>query len=130
MNFGEKVRAERTAHHLTQAELAEKIGVTVRTMQRYENGTSYPKSRKIYKQLAVIFGCATNYLLTEEESFVAEAREQHGSKGDRQAKKILEDVKLLFKEGNLSNDDMDELMRAIQDAYWIAKEKNKKYSSK
>ena len=45
-------------------------------------------------------------------------------------KKILEDVKLLFKEGNLSNDDMDELMRAIQDAYWIAKEKNKKYSSK
>ena len=25
---------------------------------------------------------------------------------------------------------MDEMMKAIQDAYWIAKEKNRKYASK
>lgn len=36
----------------------------------------------------------------------------------------------LFAGGELDQDDMDEMMKAIQDAYWIAKEKNKKYASK
>ena len=32
--------------------------------------------------------------------------------------------------GNIADEDLDEMMRGIQEAYWIAKEKNKKYTPK
>ena len=42
----------------------------------------------------------------------------------------MQEVTGLFAGGELDQDDMDEMMKAIQDAYWIAKEKNRKYASK
>ena len=35
-----------------------------------------------------------------------------------------------FSGGGLADEDLDEMMRGIQEAYWIAKEKNKKYTPK
>lgn len=42
----------------------------------------------------------------------------------------MQEVTGLFAGGELDPDDMDEMMKAIQDAYWIAKEKNRKYAAK
>ena len=43
----------------------------------------------------------------------------------------MEEVSGLFAGGRISQDDKDAVMRAIQDAYWIAKEENKrKYTPK
>ena len=36
----------------------------------------------------------------------------------------------LFAGGELADEDLDEMMKGIQEAYWIAKEKNKKYTPK
>ena len=36
----------------------------------------------------------------------------------------------LFAGGELSDDDLDGVMKALQDYYWKAKEDNKKYTSK
>ena len=36
----------------------------------------------------------------------------------------------LFAGGELSEDSLDGAMRALNDAYWIAKDKNKKYAPK
>ena len=36
----------------------------------------------------------------------------------------------LFSGGELSQEDMDIMMKAIQDAYWIAKEKNQRFVPK
>lgn len=44
--------------------------------------------------------------------------------------RAMVEVTGLFAGGELDQDDMDEMMKAIQDAYWIAKEKNRKYVSK
>lgn len=41
--LGEKLRRLRKAQGLTQGELAEKVGVGINTIVRYETGKNYPK---------------------------------------------------------------------------------------
>lgn len=117
MKFCDKVKKERRAKGLTQQQFADMLGVSLRTITNYEKGESYPKQREIYGKMAEILGVDINYLLTENEEFYINANEKYGATG-------------LFAGGELDQDDMDEMMKAIQDAYWIAKEKNKKYASK
>lgn len=89
-----------------------------------------PNSVKYTEKMAEILGVDINYLLTENEEFYINANEKYGATGAQQAKALMQEVTGLFAGGELDQDDMDEMMKAIQDAYWIAKEKNKKYASK
>lgn len=61
MTFGEKVKSLRKKHGLSQPELAQAIGVSVRTIASYEAGRSYPKVRDMYDRLARVFGVDVNY---------------------------------------------------------------------
>jgi len=130
MTFGEKVKAERTKLGLNQDELAEKIGVTRRVICSYENDKSRPRGMDRYKKLAEALNLNLNYLLSEDEAFVANAEDKYGHRGARQAKELVEEVTGLFAGGEMAEEDMDVMMKAIQDAYWIAKENNKKYTPK
>ena len=130
MKFSEKLRRARINAGLTQSQLANELGVSLRTVTNYETGDRYPKKRELYKKMAEVLGVEVNYLLTEDEDFIADAEEKYGAKGARQAQELLSEVTGLFAGGCLAQEDMDEMMRAIQDAYWIAKEKNRKYSPK
>ncbi len=47
----------------------------------------------------------------------------------QQAQQLTDEVTGLFTGGELAQDDMDVMMQAM-DAYWLAKEKNKKYTPK
>lgn len=124
MNFGEKVSQLRKQNGLTQRQLADALGVSLRTITNYETGGRYPKQREIYKKLADVLQVDINYLLTENETFIVYAHEQYGNRGMQQAQRLLAEVRGLFSGGDLNEEDKDEMMRAIQDAYWIAKENN------
>ncbi len=130
MKFGEKVRQLRTGAGMSQKELAEALGVSLRTVTNYETCSRYPKSRDVYGRMADLLGCDINYLLTEEESAVISAAEKYGASGARQMSGLIAEVSGLFSGGELAEEDKDELLRAIEEAYWIAKKKNKKYSTK
>ena len=71
-----------------------------------------------------------NYLLTDDEEFLLNAESKYGRNGARQAKELMAEVTGLFAGGELADEDLDEMMKGIQEAYWIAKEKNKKYTPK
>jgi transcriptional regulator with XRE-family HTH domain len=59
------IKKEREKLGLTQSELAKKIGVSLRTVQNYENGEVIPKSK--YEILRNVFGANnTNWLLTSK----------------------------------------------------------------
>jgi transcriptional regulator with XRE-family HTH domain len=128
MKFGEKVRQARQNRGLTQAELAKAIGVSLRTVVGYENLETYPKKREVYGRLADVLGVDVNYLLTENEEFIRKAGEVHGRRGRQYAEQLVSEVRGLFAGGTMDDDDLDAVMRAITEAYWIAKEKNKKYT--
>lgn len=130
MKFNEKIREARKAAGLKQDEFAKAIGVSLRTVSNYESGERYPKKRETYHKMAEVLGVDVNYLLTEDEEFVLEAEAKYGARGAKQARALTAEVSGLFSSGELADEDLDEMMRGIQEAYWIAKEKNKKYTPK
>lgn len=116
MKFCDKVKKECRAKGLTQQQFADMLGVSLRTITNYEKGESYPKQREIYGKMAEILGVDINYLLTENEEFYISANEKYGATGAQQAKALMQEVTGLFAGGKLDQDDMDEMMKAIQDA--------------
>ena len=130
MKFGEKLRDLRQENGLTQAELAEKAGISLRTVNYYESGTTYPKNRNVYDTLAHILDVDVNYLRNEGDEFITSARQKYGYRGAKQAEEIVAEVTGLFAGGELSEEDKDAVMQALQQAYWDAKEENKKYTPK
>lgn len=114
---------------MTQAQLAKLSGISSRMIQKYESGGSRPRYDAAEK-LARALEVPISELLGESEIMIAQAREKYGSKGARQAEDLMNEVTGLFAGGELAEEDMDVMMKAFQDAYWLAKEKNKKYTRK
>ncbi len=129
MNFNEKLKALRESRGLTQQQLADKSKISSRMIQKYEAGTSMPRFEAA-KKIADALEISVSELLGDKETLIAEAGSKYGSRGAKQAKELMDEVTGLFAGGEMSDEDMDVMMKAIQDAYWIAKKNNKKYSRK
>lgn len=129
MGFKERLKGKRVEAGLTQAELAEKVSVTARTIQNYEMGTRRPNS-KVVADLANALGTTVDYLLTSADVYAIAAKEKGGSRAARDIDELVGEVTGLFAGGQLSEDALEGAMRALNDAYWLAKEKNKKFTPK
>ncbi|MBU5417742.1 helix-turn-helix domain-containing protein [Anaerobutyricum soehngenii] len=130
MTFGEKVKTLRTTKKMSQAQLAQELGVALRTVSGWENQNRYPKKRELYQNLADILGCDISYLMSEEESFITEVSEQYGSRGAKQAQQILEQAAAMFAGGELSDEDKTAFMDEIQMLYLDSKQRAKKFTPK
>ena len=121
--------------NMSQAELAEKLGVSQQTISKYERGTREPDNETLAK-LAEIFDCSIDYLLGKTDirnpykDFIEKAKEQYGPRGKKQAEELLQTIQSLFDGGELPDEDKDEFFRAITEIYFDSKEKNKKYTPK
>ncbi len=126
MTFGEKLKKERRRRKLDQTEFGQLIGVSLRTVVTYEKGQGFPRSRKDYLRIADALGVNVNYLLTEDDQLVAHEVEQMSYIDSKLGmQKIIGEVNCLFAGGELDEDDMDELLLSIQQAYIDAKRKNR-----
>ena len=130
MTFGEKVRAAREAKNMTQEQLAEAIGMSKRMISYWENHGKVPKSRDTYPLVADALGIDVSVLLDDDAEFVVKAAETYGNRGAQQALQLVQQITGLYAGGELEEEDMDAMMKAIQDAYWIAKQKNKRHTNK
>lgn len=130
MTFGEKVRSARTSRKWTLDQLAEVAGVSKRALINYETKGILPKSRDTYYKLADALGMDAEVLLDDNAEFVLKAREQFGSRGAKQALQLVQQANALYAGGELDDEDMDAMNKALQDAYMIAKKKNKRYTNK
>ena len=130
MTFGEKVKTLRKTKDMSQTQLAQAIGVSLRTVGGWEKEGRYPKQHELYQKLADTLGCDISYLMTEEEAFITEATEQFGSRGARQAQQILEQAAAMFAGGELSDEDKTAFMDEIQMLYLDSKKRAKKFTPK
>lgn len=130
MAFSEKLKEKRAAAGITQTELAKRAGVTARTIQNYELGTRKPGNMVVVQRIADALGTTTEYLLSSGEALVVEAHERGGARAARDINELVSEVTGMFAGGKLSDDALDGAMRALNEAYWIAKDKNKKYGRK
>ena len=130
MTFAEKFKAARKKAGLSQDRLSAELGISKRTIINYEHGATLPPSDKL-PVIAKYFGVSIEALITEDEEFIAAAYEKGGSKGAREASDLISEVSGLFAGGKLSQNEKDTVMKAIQDAYWVAKEESRqKYAAK
>ena len=79
MVFKERLKEKRTEANLTQVELAEKAGVTARTIQNYELGSRKPSNMVTIQKIADALNTTTEYLLGSSGTYVVEAHEKGGA---------------------------------------------------
>lgn len=130
MTFGEKVKNLRKTRSMNQTQLAQAVGVSLRTVRGWEVEGRSPKQHELYQKLADTLGCDIAYLMTEEESFITDVSEQYGSRGVRQARQILEQAAAMFAGGELSDEDKTAFMDEIQTLYLDSKKRAKKFTPK
>lgn len=110
--------------------------------KRWKNGVA-PQDKTLRK-IAAYFNVPLETLYDDEEeytvvgqpspgntdAYIADARERGGAKAARDVKELVTELRGMFAGGVLSEDAMDGVMKSISDAYWEAREKNKKYTPK
>ncbi len=130
MTFAEKLRKARIAKGLSQQALAKATGISLRTIQNYELEARMPKKNETYAKLAQVLGVDEKDFHDDNTAFVLAANVKYGSRGVRQAWDLVSDFRGLAAGGEIAGEDLDEIMRAIQEAYWDAKCINRKYTNK
>lgn len=130
MDFKDRLKQERIKNGLTQVELAQKVGVTARTIQNYEMGERTPSNLEIAQKIADALGTTIEDLLGRGGKLIIEAHEKGGAKAARDVDELVSEVKGLFAGGRLDDEAMDGVMQALMEAYWVAKKENRKYAPK
>lgn len=67
--------------------------------------------------------------LVNSESYII-LHEKSGAKAAKDIEELVSEVTGMFAGGELSEDAIEGAYKALTDAYWIAKENNKKYAPK
>lgn len=130
MLFGDRIKELRNLADMSQQELANRTGLSLRSIQNYESNQRYPKDVAILNKLCTALGTTIEELMKEEDQFILEAASKFGSRGKNDAEKLIEEVGGLFAGGELNEEDKDKVFRAITEMYWKAKDNNKKYTPK
>ena len=128
MLFGDRIKELRNLADMSQQELANRTGLSLRSIQNYESNQRYPKDVAILNKLCAALGTTIEELMKEEDQFILEAASKFGSRGKNDAEKLIEEVGVLFAGGELNEEDKDKVFRAITEMYWKAKDNNKKYT--
>lgn len=130
MNFATKLKNLRTEKNLTQEDLAKKSGISIKSISRYELGETIPRSRKYYEKLANALDVDIDYLFSQETNFLLNARKEFGYKGAKDAEEIVNGMIGLMAGGELPEEDKATILNAMQEAFYMAKIENKKYTPK
>ena len=133
--FSEKVKDARLQLGLSQQQLGDATGVSLRTILSYEKGEKMPRQGTLLK-LAKALGVSSKFLTDdhcdnpmediEKDSYIEDARERYGYKGAKDVDKLLSDNAALFAGGELSQEQKDEFFQAVMVAYVTCKEEAKK----
>lgn len=139
-SFADKVKDARAELGLSQSQLGEMVGVSIRAIVSYESGEKKPRQSTMLKlakalKVSVKFlsddTCVNPMEDIEKDGYIEEARERYGSKGVRDVNALLEENAALFAGGDLSQDQKDAFFEAVTKAYFACKEEaRKKYGQK
>lgn len=127
---GEKIRERRTHLGLTQTELAEQIGVTLRTITKYEKQGVMPRGRNL-RELAKALNVSELYLSKdeiedetygmEEAPYIESVHVSYGKQGANAMERILLETQALFAGGDIPQEDKDKFFQAVMASYVATK---------
>ena len=121
MEFGEKIKERRATLKISQQSLAQKSGISLRTIQNYESGQRHPANISIIKDLARVLDVPYDYLLDDKAQYVLDAAQKGGVQAALDVDKLISDIHGMFAGGEMSQEDKDKVMRAVNEIYWETK---------
>lgn len=124
--FIERLKQLRAEKNISQAALANVMGVSQQAVAKWETDKATPGPSAISK-LADYFGVTSDYLLGRADTprlTNPSIGKSASAKEARQLEKLLEIDGLTFKGTPLSEDDKDKIRAALEIAFWDAKNKN------
>jgi len=127
--LAEKIKEARTEKGMTLAELASMLGVSSRSVSYYESGHRVP-SPETLDRLCSAFQKPKEYFVTIEDDIAIRTAMRFGSKGKKQAEKLITEANALFAGGELSEKDKELFLLAMESIYTESKERAKKYTPK
>lgn len=127
--LAEKIKEARTDNGMTIAELAGLLGVSSRSVSYYESGHRVPSPETLDK-LCSTFQKTREYFVTSEDDLVLRTAMKFGSKGKKQAEKLITEANALFAGGELNDKDKELFLQAMESIYTESKERAKKYTPK
>ena len=129
---GEKIRDRRITLDMTQNALADKMGVTIRTISSYETAGAKPRGQNLRK-LSTILGVSEAYLLNdeiedetyglEEAPYIESARAIYGKKGATDVEQLLTQTRAMFAGGDVPEEDKELFFQAVTEAYFANKKR-------
>ena len=133
MTLGEKLKALRTSAGLTQKQLAEKVGVSDKSLGYYETNERTPRKNTI-ASISEYFNVPAEFLTQEsEDDFEKLAQYADRESGKAEADRIIKDVQGLFAGALELFGFMVSLMTSfmmlnltLQNIYWEVKAKQNK----
>ena len=133
--FSEKVREARTFFKLNQQELADLVGVSKRSIIKYEVSGVKPRPQVLHK-LAKSLQVSPDYLDVDEiqdplygiekTEYIEEARQLFGNKAAREIDDLLEKNNTFFAGGKIPQEAKDAYFEAVMKAYITCKEEARK----
>ena len=131
--FAEKVKLMRKNTGMSQAELAEQIGVSTRSFTDYECGRAFPRRKKLEK-LADALGVTTVYLTNDSvddprfgvvvEQKIREAGEMFGEDAAAEMSRLIERNTAFLAGGRIPQALKDKFFEAVMDAYVTCKKES------
>lgn len=135
MTFSDKIKVARETMGYTQQELADRVGVSKRTIASYES-TDAKARPSTMRKLAEALDVSMDYLSKEEITdpkygaekapYVEQVRGACGDRAAREMDDLLERNAMLFAGGELSQEAKDDFFQAIAKAYLMCKEEARK----
>ena len=129
---GEKIRDRRITLNMTQKDLADQVGTTVRTISSYEAAGSKPRGLNLRK-LCTVLNVSEAYLLKdeiedetyglEEAPYIERARAIYGKKGATDVEQLLTQTRAMFAGGDVPEEDKELFFQAVAEAYFANKKR-------
>jgi transcriptional regulator with XRE-family HTH domain len=131
VTFSEKLRLARESAGLKQETLGERAGVSRRSINAYENAGIVPRAN-VLRALAQELGVSVEYLKNDgigdpnhgkqREAQMNAVRDQLGTRGAREAQRLLDQNAAFFAGGEMPLEDKDAFFEAVMSAYLACKE--------
>lgn len=147
--FAQKLRLLRKKRKLKQKDVSNRVGISYRAYQKYEGEGSKPREPETYRKLAETLGCSLDYLMDDNIPIDSKDKPIYDDAYDpaisipesdtngspytcdtdkpsdniATAQEFAEKISAMFAGGKISKESMDDIMLAINKAYWMAKEK-------
>ncbi len=121
-NIGQNIKSLRVAAHMTQAELAELLGVSQRTLCRYELSEREPDA-KFVLSVCKLFKVSCDSLMDSKDMLLYDSIDKSDACRAKKALDSARKLSMLYSSGALDEKTLDRTFLEVSLAYAKAKER-------